>query len=195
MLRHDTDPETGDERYYQEVRSRGALIAVCATIGGFGLLMLLGGFAVRLPHVGADEYGMLVFGVLVCLFAWRFWNITTKPWLILGPSRLTVKKMLGTRSWRYEDIAQFASFPTVVQATVNGRKGPAVPVHYLGIKTRNGKVARIVLPEHRGNQDLLKSLTENSLIEVIPIPIAETAAFEQWKEAPLPRVPRIADVA
>ncbi len=40
MLRHDTDPETGDEPYYQEVRSRGVLIGVCATIGGFGLLFL-----------------------------------------------------------------------------------------------------------------------------------------------------------
>jgi hypothetical protein len=184
MARRETDPDTGNERYYQEVRSRGGVIFICGAAAAFGLLCLLGGFAARLPHVGADEYGMLVFGLVFCLLAWRFWNITTGPYVILSPSRLTVRKMLRTRSWKFEDITALASFPTIVQADLpKGRKGPKVPVHYLGIKTRDGKFAQAVLPENCGNQTLLKSLSENSLVKITEIE-GEKDALKEWGKRP-----------
>lgn len=180
MARHETDPNTGNERYYQEVRSRGAVMFISGAAGVFGLLCLLGGFAARLPRVGADEFGMLVFGVVFCLFAWRFWSITTGPYVILTPSRLTVRKLLRTRSWKFDDITALASFPTTVQADLpNGRKGPVVSVHYLGIRSRDGKFSQVVLPEHSGNDALLKSLNENSLIEITELS-GDREALKEW---------------
>ena len=179
-MKHDTDPKTGNERYYQEVRSRGGLTGICLFIGGLGLLFAVGGFVARLPHVRADEYAMLVLGSLACLLAWRLWSTATGPYLILSPSKLTVRKIRGNRSWKYDDITSLASFPTVVQANLpNGRKGPPVAIHYLGIKTRDGKFSKVVLPEHSGNRALLKSLKENSLVSITSIE-GEAEAFKAW---------------
>jgi len=182
MARHDADPKTGNERYYQEVRSRGAVVFVCAVAGLFGLMALLGFFS-RLPHAGGDEYFLLVLGSFCVWFAWRFWIFTTRPYLTLTPSRLMVNKFFRTRSWKFDDITALASCPTIVQATVNGRKGPPVPVHYLRIKTRDGKVSRVVLPDHEGNQGLLKSLTENSLVAITDLEDGEVALKSWTNEA------------
>jgi len=183
MARHDTDPKTGNERYYQEVRSRGAVGFICAAAGLFGLMALLGFFS-RLPHVGGDEYFLLVLGSFCVWFAWRFWLFTTRPYLTLTPSKLAVSKLFRTRSWKFDDITALASFPTIIQATVNGRKGPPVPVHYLGIATRNGKFSRVVLPDHRGNERLLHSLTENSLVAVTDLAGTEMT-LDEWEKSAL----------
>lgn len=100
-------------------------------------------------------------------------------YLALTPSKLTVRKLLRTRWWKFDDITALASFPTVVQATLNGKKMPPVSVHYLGIKTRNGKFARVVSPSFQDNERLLQSLTENSLVAITDLKGGK-GALDAW---------------
>jgi hypothetical protein len=123
---------------------------------------------------------MLVAGLVICYFAWRFWSVTLGTYAILTPSKLIVRKIVRTHSWKFDDITALASLVTVIRVdTARGGKGPPVKVHYLGIKTRDGKFSKVMLPEFRGNESLLKSLQENSLVEITELS-GDEEALKEW---------------
>ena len=169
----------GDIVFRQAVGSKAGVYFIAGFAGLLGVLFLVGGFS----DLGADGAALIVLGALFVAFAWRFLRFTLGPYLMITDGALVADKFLRTRRWKFDDITALASFETMVQPpNIHHRKMSKVPVHFLGIRTREGKTSQLTLPSFRGNRDLLDLIAERSRLEIETIPDDEDA-WKAWKQA------------
>ena len=171
----------GDVVFHQAVPSKAVVYFISGFSGLLGLLFLVGG----LSNLSADGAGLIAIGVVFVAFAWRFIRFTLGSYLSVTDSALVADKFLRMRRWKFGDITALASFETEVQPPkLNPKmpKMPKVPVHFLGIRTRDGRTSQLTLPEFRGNLELLELIAVRTRLEIETIPDDETT-WKAWKQA------------
>ena len=180
MLRIETN-QRGDVVFYQSVPSKAGVYFISGFAGFFGLMCLVAG----LSNFGVEGAGMVLFSLVPLAFAWRFARFTLGPYLSITSNAIVADKFIRLRRWKFTDITALASFETEVQPQkLNAKmpKMPKVPVHFLGIRTRDGRTSELTLPDFRGNRRLLQLVEERTRLKIETIPDDE-AAWKDWQQA------------
>ncbi|QDT11521.1 hypothetical protein [Planctomycetes bacterium K23_9] len=154
------------EDFYQEIPSKFGLYFILFVIGGFGAMATLA--ALTRNFRDADDWFLLIMGVMVLLLAMRLYQIACWPSFSLTQDELIIRKWLGTRKFLYSDIESLSDYQewTKARRTHSGTKTRPILIHYLEITLRSGKTKTYPLPTYHTNQGLLESISRRTRREI-----------------------------
>jgi len=154
------------EDFYQEIPSKVGLYFICLVSGAFGAMFTLGALSRSMRD--ADDWLLLVIGLVAIAFTIRLYQISVWPSFSLTANELIVRRWLGTRRLLYSDIQSLAEYSKwTIPARV--RPAPAAKpflLHYLIVTLRSGKTIEFPLPTYRGNRDLLQALSQRTNLQI-----------------------------
>lgn len=181
-MKYEEDPTSGEERFFQDIPSKAVFRAICIVVALFGGMFLAGGLDRVLKGAGPDDIFLLVMGIAILAGVWRFWKVTLGPRMVFSSREIVLNKFFRKQKWQISDISSIASFPTIIYPrSAKGRSLSPIPIHYLGIKDRGGRVSKFTLPGFVGNEQLMSSLLERTKLAIEDIKDEE--GFDAWKKA------------
>ncbi len=174
-------PSDDEEYFYVDIPSKTTMYIICFIGTLFGGLLVLSSIVQLLNSGGPDNFLTLAIGSGILVIVWRYLKVTVMgPRMIISSQGVVLKGVLGTKRWRLNDVTSIVSFPTVVTSRSSG-SSITMEVHFLGIKTRSGKVSKFTLPSFVGNEQILKSIAVKMQLTIQDI--KDDATFEKWQKS------------